>query len=58
MNVPPYELVKLGESKGVLEWEDKMGMYVLNEMYYDDDIPHPKDKCKSTGYSLRHSLSV
>ena len=21
------------------------------------DIPHPKDKCKSTGYSLRHSLS-
>lgn len=36
VNMPPYELVKLGESKGVLEWEDKMGMYVLNEMYYDE----------------------
>ncbi len=36
VNVPPYELKKLGESKGVLEWEDKMGMYVLNEMYYDE----------------------
>lgn len=36
VNVPPYELEKLGESKGVLEWEDKMGMYVLNEMYYDE----------------------
>lgn len=36
VNVPPYELEKLGESKGVLSWEDKMGMYVLNEMYYDE----------------------
>ncbi|MBD5497563.1 MAG: CRISPR-associated helicase Cas3' [Lachnospiraceae bacterium] len=36
VNVPPYELKKLGESKGVLAWEDKMGMYVLNEMYYDE----------------------
>ncbi len=36
VNVPPYELEKLGESKGVLAWEDKMGMYVLNEMYYDE----------------------
>lgn len=36
INVPLYELKKLGESKGVLEWEDKMGMYVLNEMYYDE----------------------
>lgn len=36
VNVPLYELKKLGESKGVIQWEDKMGMYVLNEMYYDD----------------------
>lgn len=36
VNVPAYELEKLGESKGVLAWEDKMGMYVLNEMYYDE----------------------
>lgn len=36
VNVPLYELEKLGESKGVVQWEDKMGMYVLNEMYYDD----------------------
>lgn len=36
VNVPPYELAELGESKGVLAWEDKMGMYVLNEMYYDE----------------------
>ena len=36
VNVPLYELKKLGESKGVVQWEDKMEMYVLNEMYYDD----------------------
>lgn len=36
VNVPLYELKKLGESKGVVQWEDKMGMYVLNEMYYDE----------------------
>jgi len=36
VNVPLYELKKMGESKGVVQWEDKMDMYVLNEMYYDD----------------------
>lgn len=36
VNVPMHELKKLGESKGVVQWEDRMGMYVLNEMYYDD----------------------
>lgn len=36
VNVPLPELKKLGESRGVMRWEDKMGMYVLNEMYYDD----------------------
>lgn len=36
VNVPLYELKKLGESRGIVQWEDKMDMYVLNEMYYDD----------------------
>lgn len=36
VNVPLYELKKLGESRGIMQWEDKMDMYVLNEMYYDD----------------------
>lgn len=34
VNLQRYEIEKLG--KGVIGWEDKMGMYVLNEMYYDD----------------------
>lgn len=38
VNVSLHELKKLGESKGVIQWEDKMGMYVLNEMYYDEKI--------------------
>ncbi len=35
VNVPLYELKKAGEGRGIIQWEDKMGMYVLNEMYYD-----------------------
>lgn len=34
VNLQKYEIKKLG--KGVIEWEDEMGMYVLNEMYYDE----------------------
>lgn len=34
VNLQKYELEKLG--KGVIGWEDEMGMYVLNEMYYDE----------------------
>ena len=34
VNLQRYEIEKLG--KGVIGWEDEMGMYVLNEMYYDD----------------------
>ncbi len=33
VNLQKYEIEKLG--KGVIGWEDEMGMYVLNEMYYD-----------------------
>ncbi len=36
VNVPPHELKKLGEGRGVIQWDDRMGMYVLNEMYYDE----------------------
>lgn len=34
VNLQNYEIEKLG--KGAIQWEDKMGMYVLNEMYYDE----------------------
>lgn len=34
VNLQKYEIKKLG--KGVIRWEDEMGMYVLNEMYYDE----------------------
>lgn len=34
VNLQNYEIEKLG--KGVIHWEDRMGMYVLNEMYYDE----------------------
>ena len=34
VNLQKYEIEKLG--KGVIRWEDEMGMYVLNEMYYDE----------------------
>lgn len=34
VNLQEYEIKKLG--KGVIQWEDEMGMYVLNEMYYDE----------------------
>lgn len=36
VNVPPHELKRLGEGRGVIQWDDRMGMYVLNEMYYDE----------------------
>lgn len=35
VNLRKYEIEKLG--KGVVRWEDEMGMYVLNEMYYDEN---------------------
>lgn len=34
VNLQRYEIEKIGE--GVIRWEDEMGMYVLNEMYYDE----------------------
>lgn len=34
VNLQKYEINELG--KGVIQWEDEMGMYVLNEMYYDE----------------------
>lgn len=34
VNLQRYEIEKMGE--GVIRWEDEMGMYVLNEMYYDE----------------------
>lgn len=34
VNLQKYEIEKLG--KGVIRWGDEMGMYVLNEMYYDE----------------------
>lgn len=34
VNLQKYEIEKLG--KGVIRWENEMGMYVLNEMYYDE----------------------
>lgn len=34
VNLQNYEIEKLG--KGAIQWEDKMGMFVLNEMYYDE----------------------
>lgn len=34
VNLQIYEIEKLG--KGAIQWEDRMGMYVLNEMYYDE----------------------
>ncbi len=34
VNLHNYEIEKLG--KGAIQWEDNMGMYVLNEMYYDE----------------------
>ncbi|MDE7224521.1 MAG: hypothetical protein K2O34_12185, partial [Acetatifactor sp.] len=34
VNLQGYEIEKLG--KGVIQWEDEMGMYVLNEMYYNE----------------------
>lgn len=34
VNLQRYEIEKLGE--GAIRWEDEMGMYVLNEMYYDE----------------------
>lgn len=36
VNVMPHELRKLGEGRGVIQWDDRMEMYVLNEMYYDE----------------------
>ena len=36
VNVPPHKLKKLGEGRGVIQWDERMGMYVLNEMYYDE----------------------
>lgn len=35
VNLRKYEIEKLG--KRVIRWEEKMGMYVLNEMYYDEN---------------------
>lgn len=35
VNLRKYEIEKLG--KEVVRWEDEMGMYVLNEMYYDEN---------------------
>lgn len=34
VNLQKYEIKNLGE--GAIRWEDNMGMYVLNEMYYDE----------------------
>ena len=34
VNLRKYEMEKLG--KEVIRWEDEMGMYVLNEMYYGE----------------------
>lgn len=34
VNLQRYEIEQLGE--GAIRWEDKMGMYVLNELYYDE----------------------
>jgi len=34
VNLQKYEIEELG--KGVIRWEDEMGMYILNEMYYDE----------------------
>lgn len=34
VNLRDYEIKELG--KGAVRWEDEMGMYVLNEMYYDE----------------------
>lgn len=36
INVPGHEWKEIGGGKGVVDWDEKMGMYVLNEMYYDD----------------------
>lgn len=34
VNLRDHEIKELG--KGVVQWADEMGMYVLNEMYYDE----------------------
>lgn len=36
VNVPQHELKKMGEGRGIVHWDEKMEMYVLNEMYYDE----------------------
>lgn len=36
VNVNEKQLKKIGSEKGVLFWEEKMNMYVVNEMYYHE----------------------
>lgn len=35
VNISDKELKQMGEKEGILFWDEKIKMYVLNEMYYD-----------------------
>lgn len=36
LNISERELAELGEKEGIIFWDEKIKMYALNEMYYDE----------------------